>query len=202
MSDTREGFVPNPILEGLIGLCPIIVVSGNFASGTIVALGIFLSMICLGAVLPALRGLFAERLRAPLAFALAAVLAAAWSLAAEAWSPALASLTGIFIPLTLVNCLVLATMRRGVRNEDSYTAWVLPAAAIYFLTVVVISAFREGLGAGRLTLPLPGPGITSVIFFESPPLRLLTAPTGGFLLLGLLAALYRSIQRKLGRRIP
>lgn len=202
MAEEREGFIPNPVLEGLIGLCPIIVTSGNFAAGTIVALGIFFSMLCLGAILPALRGLFAERLRAPLAFALAAVLAAGWALVAEAWSPPLASLTGIFIPLTLVNCLVLASLRRGVRNEDSFASWLLPTAGFYFLTVVLISAFREGLGAGRLTLPLPGPEVTSLMFFPAPPLRLLTAPAGGFILLGLLAALYRGLQKKTGRRIP
>jgi electron transport complex protein RnfE len=202
MDRKENAFLPNPVIGSLIGLCPIVVVSGNFASGVMVALGILLSMLALGALLPAIRGLFPERLRAPLAFALAAVFSAAYGLAAEAYSPLLSTLTGIFIPLTVVNCLILTTLRRGIRDTESIAAWVLPTAFLYFLTVVLLSAFREALGSGRLTLPTPGELPMTLAIFDTAPLRILTSPAGGFILLGCFAAIYRMILRKQGRRIP
>lgn len=195
-------FLPNPVIGSLVGLCPIIVVTGNFASGTIVALGILISMLVLGVMLPTLRSLFPERLRAPAALAIAACLSAGYSLVAEAYSPALSSLVGIFIPLTIVNCLVLTTIKRGIRAEEPFSAWVLPNSFLYFITVVLIAAVREILGLGRLTLPLPGDVPRTIIFMESAPLRLFSAPAGGFILLGCLAGLYRVLLRKSGRRIP
>jgi electron transport complex protein RnfE len=203
MDKENEAFLPNPILGSLIGLCPVIVVTGNFASGSIVALGILLSTLALGALMPALRSLFAERLRAPMAFGLAGVFAALYSIGVEAYSPLLFSITGVFLPLIAVNCIVLATLRRGIRNEGSLAPWMMKSAFLYFVTMIAISAFREIVGAGRLTLPLPGELAQSILLFGSPPLRLLTAPAGGFILLGCLAALYRVVQRSLRRkRIP
>lgn len=202
MDRKTSSFLPNPVMGSLIGLCPIIVVTGNFAAGTLMAIGVLVSMLVLGATLPTLRSLFPERLRAPVAFALAASLSAGYALAAEAYSPSLASLVGIFIPLTIVNCLVLTTLRRGIREEEPFTAWVLPSAFLYFATVIVISAIREVLGLGRLTLPVPGEVPMTLVLFHFAPMRLLAAPAGGFILLGCLAGLYRVVLRKEGRRIP
>ena len=202
MERKNAPFLPDPVTGSLIGLCPIIVVTGNFGAGVMMAVGVLVSMLVLGATLPTLRSLFPERLRAPVAFALAASLSAGYALAAEAYSPSLASLVGIFIPLTIVNCLVLTTLRRGIRGDEPFSAWLLPSSFIYFGVIVAISALREAIGLGRLTLPVPGEVPMTLVFFDAPPLRLLAAPAGGFVLLGCLAGLYRIVLRKGGRRIP
>lgn len=200
MSENRP-FLPNPLLGSLIGLCPIIVISSNFATGVALGLGLFLSMVILGAVLPAIRRFFPERLRAPLSFALAATLAALYYVAIEAYSPIIASLSGVFLPLIAVNCLMLTTLRHGIRSNESLIPWVLPSALVYFVTILFISAFREIAGCGSLTLPLPGILARSIPIFSVPPLRLFAAPSGGFIFLGFLVALYRAILRFQGRRI-
>ena len=158
-------------------------------------------MVTLGALLPTIRRFFPERLRAPLSFAIASALAALFYVGVVAYSSLLASLVGIFLPLIAVNCAVLTTLRRGLRNEENIASWTLPSAVLLFLMIILISAFREVAGAGRITLPLPGTKVQSILLFSSPPLRILVAPAGGFMLLGFLACLYRFVQSKLGRRI-
>jgi electron transport complex protein RnfE len=202
MDRNDRPFLPNPILGSMMGLCPVIAVTGNFASGSVIAVGMLLSMLSLGALLPAVRGLLPERLRAPMALALAAMITALYSLGVAAYSPTIWSLTGIFLPLLLVNCLNLATLRRGIHDDESFSQWVFPAAMLYFATVLLLAAFREIAGAGRLTLPLPGDSPQTLRIFDAAPFRTLTAPMGGFILLGLLAFGYRVVLRKQGKRIP
>ncbi len=202
MEKKSSPFLPDLMLGSLVGLCPVIVVSGNFASGVIVALGILFCTLVMSLLMPALRSLFPERLRAPLAFGLAAAFTALYAVLAEAYSPLLSSLAGIFIPLTLVNCIVLATLRRGIRTEEATTRGVILKSFMFFSLLILVSAFREIAGAGRITLPMPGTEAHILTLFSLPPLRLLTAPAGGFILIGCLAALYRFVQRRLlGRRI-
>lgn len=58
MERKNAPFLPDPVTGSLIGLCPIIVVTGNFGAGVMIATGVLVSMLVLGATLPALRNLF------------------------------------------------------------------------------------------------------------------------------------------------
>lgn len=202
MEKKQDSFLPSPLFGSLLGLCPAIVACGNFASGTAVALGLLLSMLLLGILMPLVRRVFPERLWAALAFALAASLAALYSLLVEAYSPLLFSMSGIFLPLIAVNCLILGTLRKSIRMDGNLWPWLLSSAWLYFFSLVSLAAFREAFGAGRLSLPLPaGIGNNTIILFQEAPMRLLASPAGGFILLGFLTCLYRAIQELRGRRI-
>jgi Na+-translocating ferredoxin:NAD+ oxidoreductase subunit E len=201
MDERLKPFVPNPVMGGLLGLCPLVAAADSFADGAVIGLGAALSALALGALLPLLRGVLPQRLRSPVAFILAASLAALYSVGVEAYSPALASGLGLYLPLTAVNCIIIATLRHSLRDEGSPFPWLLPTAAGYLLVALILSGLREFLGAGTLTLPSPG-SPSAIAFTQAPPLRLLVAPAGGFMLLGCFAALYRFVLRIKGRRIP
>jgi electron transport complex protein RnfE len=202
MEKEKSPFLPDPLLGCLLGLCPAIAVSGNFATGSVIGLGLLLSMVSLGLLMPLVRRFSPERLWAPLAFALAASFSAFYSVLVGAYSPLLASLTGLFLPLIAVNCLVLSTLRKTIRRDEGLWTWLLPSALIYFVSLLLISAFREILGAGRLTLPMPAGFENTVGIFPEAPLRLLAAPAGGFILLGFLVLIGRVILDRKGKRIP
>jgi len=202
MEARREPFTPDPLLGALIGLCPVVAASDSLADGVILGLGAALSALVLGLSLPSLKSLMPARLRSPMAFALAAGLAALYGLAAEAYSPLLAKGLGIYLPLVAVNCLVLASLRRGLRPGEDSALGLAATVFLYFLVSVLVAGLREVLGAGSLTLPTPGLSPRSLVILESPPLRLLVAPAGGFMVLGCLAAAYRLVQRVRGRRLP
>lgn len=201
MEARRDAFIPDPVLGGLLGLCPLVAAADTLADGVILGLGASLSAAILGAGLPAFREFIPDRLRAPLALGLAAFLAALFGLAAEAYSPALAAGLGLYLPLIAVNCVTLAALRRGIRSEELKPG-LLRSSLSYLLAAVLISALREAVGLGRLTLPTPGPSPYTLVFFDEAPFRLLAAPAGGFLILGCLAAAYRFALRALGRRLP
>lgn len=202
MQARREPFTPDPLLGALIGLCPVVAASDSLADGVVLGLGAVLSALVLGLSLPSLKSLLPARLRAPIALALAAGLAALYGLAAEAYSPLVARGLGVYLPLVAVNCLVLASLRRGLKPGEDTALGLAATAFLYLLVVVLIAGLREVLGAGRLTLPTPGLSPESIVLLESPPLRLLVAPAGGFMILGCLAAGYRLAQRARGRRLP
>lgn len=203
MDKSSNRFLPDPLIGSLVGLCPVVFVTANFGAGLIVAFGILFSIGGIALFLPALRSLFPERLRPPLAFGLSASIVAIYGLLASFYAPALASLAGIFIPLTLVNCIVLLVLRNGVRGEGAGGAPLLVMSLRYFAAVVFLAALREVLGAGSLTLPLPGDAERTIAVFPVAPLAIMASPAGGFMLLGLLAALYRLVERRLfSRRIP
>jgi electron transport complex protein RnfE len=201
MDEKREPFVPNPVVGGLLGLCPLVAAADSFADGAVIGLGAALSALALGALLPLLRGILPQRLRSPVAFVLAASFAALYSVGVEAYSPSLASGLGLYLPLTAVNCIVIATLRHSLREDGKTFPWLLGTASGYLLVALLLSGLREFLGTGSLTLPSPG-SPSALVFSQSPPLRILVAPAGGFMLLGCFAAIYRFVLRIRGRRIP
>lgn len=202
MEKEQAPFLPDPLLGCLLGLCPAIAVSGNFASGSTIGLGLLVSMVFLGLIIPFIRRFFPERLWAAMAFALAAIIAALYSALVEAYSPLLATVTGLFLPLIAVNCLVLSTLRKAIRKDEGLWNWLLPSSLLYFVSLLLISALREILGSGSLTLPLPPGFANTVAIFPEAPLRLLSTPAGGFILLGFLVFTERLILDHQGRRIP
>ena len=205
MSDNRESFVPNPVLAGLVGICPLIAASRSLAEGTAYGLGAALCALAIGALGPPARSLIADRLQAPVTLAFSAALSLAYGYFIRAYSPVIAASLWIYLPLLAVSGLSLSTLRRGAYSErfgpDGRSRF--GALAIEALTFLLVAAFvgalREIVGVGSLTLPTPGnkPLLVDIAGFA--PLRLLVTPAGGFIFLGFLVAAYRAIAHS-GRR--
>lgn len=208
MSDRGKAFVPNPVLSGLAGAGPLVAAARSLSDGIVLGVGASLSAIALGAMLPPLKRNIPERFRAPAALALSASLTTLFCLAIEAYLPMAEAGLWIYLPLLAVNGLVLHSIRmssahgdRGAAGRSRYPAIVKEALG-YLLVACVMGAFREACGLGTLTIPGFGQAAIRVIVSDQPPLRLLAAPAGGFIVLGLLAAVYRGTLRARGRRIP
>jgi len=212
MSDRAKPFIPNPVLGGLMGLGPLAVAARSLADGIVLGLGAALSSLALGALLPALRSRLPERFRAPASLALSTFLAMVYGLAVEIYLPIETSGLWIYLPLLAVNCLCLHSIRlsaspseRGPEKKGSFGT-IAQEATGYLVIACALGAFREACGLGTLTLPnlgsTSGGGIMRIVFAPEPPLRLLAAPAGGFITLGLMTAVYRLALRIRGRRIP
>lgn len=197
----REAFVPNVVAGGLLGLCPLVAASDSFADGAVLGLGVALSVLVLGFALAALKNRIPQRLRYPLVFVFEALFSALYTVAIRTYSPLLASGLDIYLPLLASNCVLSASLYRALRNEKTATSALFPSALGYLGAALVLSLIREVLGLGSLSLPTPG-ALLVLRFTEVPPMRLLAAPAGGFMLLGAFAALYRLFLRLAGRRIP
>jgi Na+-translocating ferredoxin:NAD+ oxidoreductase RnfE subunit len=208
MSDRSRPFVPNPVLGGLIGAGPLVAAARSFSDGLVLGVGAALSALALEATLPALKREIPERFRAPASIALSASLAIVYGLAIEAYLPVVETGLWIYLPLLAVNGLSLHAIRMSSAQGESGIAGrgrfgtIFREALGYLLVACFMGAFREACGLGTLTLPGFGSVAIRMVIADRPPLRLLAAPAGGFIALGLLTALYRGALRARGRRIP
>ena len=199
MSETKEGFVPNPVLSGLVGICPLIAAARSLAEGVVYGLGTAFCAIALAAILPFLRGLIPDRLKVPATLGLSAFFALAFTLCVRLYSPAIASGLWIYLPLLAVSGLSLTVLRRNYASDRSPADGRVvfgPAAVeaiLFLLTASIVGAIRELVGLGTLTLPVPGLSPVHVDIVGFAPLRLLVSPAGGFMLLGFIVAAHRSI---------
>jgi Predicted NADH:ubiquinone oxidoreductase, subunit RnfE len=207
MSIDKESFVPNPILAGLIGICPLVVAAKSLAEGAAYGLGAALCAILLALILPPLRGFLPDRLQAPASLALSAALATLYSLCLRIYSPSLADALWIYLPLLAASGLSLMAIKQSAQpsrlgpDGQSRLAVVALQSLMFFLTASLVGALREVCGIGSLTLPTPGTTLLRVAFSASAPARILVSPAGGFIVLGILVALYRATLRASGRKL-
>jgi Na+-translocating ferredoxin:NAD+ oxidoreductase subunit E len=206
VSEGRDGYVPNPVLAGLVGVCPLVAASRSLAEGVVYGLGVGFCAIILGAVIPPLRGLVDDRLQAPVSLALSSALALAYGLCARLYSPTIASGLWIYLPLLAVSGLSLGALRR-CSSRDRYgpdgksrLGGIALEALMFLLTAAFVGALREASGLGVLTLPTPGIRLARIELVGEEPLRLMISPAGGFILLGFIVAAYRAIVRAGGRK--
>jgi Na+-translocating ferredoxin:NAD+ oxidoreductase subunit E len=209
MSDRKESFVPNPVLAGLVGICPLIVVSRSLAEASIYGLIVALCALILGAVVPPLRTVVPDRLQAPVTLALSAALAIAFGFCASVYSPTVAAGLGIYLPLLAVSGLSLTTLRRSSSTSDrlgpdgrSRFGAVALESLMFFLTAAVIGAVREAIGLGTITLPVPALVPARLSISDAELARFFITPAGGFIILGMAVAGYRMLKRISGRKLP
>ena len=205
MSEAREGFVPNPILAGLLGIYPVIAISRSFAEGVVYGLGAAFCAFTLGAVLPPARSIISERLQTPATLVLSAALAIVFASIVRLFSSWIEAGLWIYLPLLSVSSLSMATIRGGTSADRfgpdgrSKLGTVAFEALVFFLTSAFVGGLREMVGLGSLTLPTPGIAPIQINLVAFAPLRVLVTPAGGFILLGFLVAIYRAAVRRRGR---
>ena len=201
--------VQNPGLVQLLGLCPLLAVSTTVAYG----LGLGLATIAVLLISNTLAALIGRWLLPEVRIAVFVVVIAAAVTAVEltlaAWMPAIHAGLGIFLPLIVTNCLVLARAE-SFASRNALRPAMLDALAMgagFMLVLLALGASRELLGRGSLGAGLDevlGPawaGVQIAFFPERHGLLLVLLPPGAFILLGLmLAARNRLAQRRQPQR--
>jgi electron transport complex protein RnfE len=182
-----SSFTPNPLLVSFLGLCPLVATTGNFATGLAISIGTSIGILSMALFGRLSKGFVPSRLAVTSYLGFASFYALFFGIVLEAWSPVVALDLGIFVPLIAVNCLVIHELNRADSSKSAELSSTLATAITYFLLAVVISALRESLGAGTLTLPTPGFHPLRIMLASEGLIPVLTKPTGGFLVLGLLA---------------
>jgi electron transport complex protein RnfE len=194
----RNGLLErNPGLVQLLGLCPLLAVSSSVAS----ALGLGLATLGVLMTSNLFAALAGPRLPREVRLAVFVLVIAAAVTAVElsmaAWWPGLHASLGIFLPLIVTNCLVLARAESFASRESPARA-LLDGFAMgggFLLALLALGAVRELLGRGSLGSGLDlllGPAFAGAgwqLFPESRGLLIALLPPGAFVLLGLMLAL-------------
>jgi electron transport complex protein RnfE len=197
----------NPGLVQLLGLCPLLAVSTSLGSGLglgLATLGVLVASNCAAALVG--RHLPSE-VRIAVFVLLIASLVTAVELSLAAWMPGLHAALGIFLPLIVTNCLLLARAEAfASRQRVRYAALDGLAMGAGFLAVlVVLGGIREVLGRGSLggdlhTLLGTATPLGVEVFARHHGFLLATLPPGAFIVLGLLLALRQA--RRARRELP
>jgi electron transport complex protein RnfE len=192
----KEGIVTkNPTFIQLLGMCPTLAVTTTVANGIGMGLSATFVLICSNFFISVLRKFNPNRIRIASYIVIIAGFVSAVEMAIKAWLPDLASSLGLFIPLIVVNCIILARAEAfASKNAPLPSAMDGLACGIGFtLALTIISTVRELIGSGSIFgVNLLGPNYS--------PALIIILPAGGFLVLGFLIALVQFIMAKVERR--
>ena len=173
-------FIENPTFRLALGLCPTLAVSTTVINGF--GMGVAATFVLLGSniIISSIRSFIPSKIRIPCFIVIIATFVTIVELAMKAYFPALSKSLGIFVPLIVVNCIVLGRAEAFASRNGILKSVLdgLGMGAGFTLALVLISAIREALGNGTLL------GLVLTGGFE-PALLFILAP-GALLVIGIL----------------
>lgn len=180
----------NPILVLVLGTCPTLATTSSSLNG--MGMGLATTFVLLGSnvVISLLARVIPDKVRIPAYVVIIASFVTIVDLVMQAYVPSLYSKLGIFIPLIVVNCIVLGRAE-AFANKNTVTASAFDGLGMgigFTLALGILGAFREIVGSGSLFGHkfIPGDGI--LLFILAP---------GAFMALGYLIAIVNQIKKKL-----
>ena len=196
----KEGLITNnPVLVQLVGMCSTMAITTSFFNGLGMGVAVLVILTLSNVIISAIRKIVPDKIRIAMFIVVIAGFVTMVDLFLQAFVPALASSLGVFIPLIVVNCIILGraeafSYKNGV--AASFFDGVFQGFG-YTVVLLVMCIIREFLGAGTFgggILGVGGKGIQ--IFPDTYAVKMLTLPVGGFLVLGcLIAAMQWALSR-------
>ena len=180
----------NPVLVQLLGMCSTLAITTTVSNGIGMGLSVTIILTLSNIFISLLRRIIPEQVRIACYIVVIAGFVTMVDLLLQAFFPDIAESLGVFIPLIVVNCIILARAESFASKSKPLPAAIdgICQGLGYPMILLVMSAIRELLGAGTLN------GVR--VFPAEYAANILILPVGGFLTLGCLIALMQWIQRK------
>ena len=191
----------NPGLVQLLGLCPLLAVTTSFVNGLGLGIATLFVLVLSNMLVSTTRTLIRPEIRIPMYVLIIASLVTCIEMIFLAWFPGLSRSLGIFIPLIVTNCAIVARAEvfasRNPVGESLVDGLVMGSG--FALLLMAIGAFRELVGQGtimaRLDMLFGGDPMPGLVLFDGGFL-LAILPPGAFISLGLFVALKNAIDRR------
>ena len=190
---TKGIYKENPIFRLALGLCPVLAVSTSINNAIGMGIAATFVLLCSNTIVSIIRKGVPPKIRIPIFIVIIATFVTLVEMVMEAYQPELFKALGIFVPLIVVNCIILGRAEAfASRNGVLHSILDAIGMGIGFTAgLIIIAAFRELLGDGKLMgFPIFGAGY-------EPALLMILAP-GAFITMGMLLALsnYIDMRRK------
>ena len=186
----KEGLITqNPVLVQVLGMCSTMAITTSFFNGLGMGVSVLIILTLSNVFISLLRKIIPNEVRIACYIVVIAGFVTCVDLLLKAFVPALSSSLGVFIPLIVVNCIILGRAE-GFASKNGIGASAVDGVCQgigYTLVLIVMCVIREFLGSGKFGGLGKAPGIT--IIPEEFGIKVLTLPVGGFLTLGCLIAL-------------
>lgn len=186
-----NGFIKeNPTFVLLLGMCPTLATTTSGKNGLMMGLATTFVLICSNLVISLLKKLILDAVRIPAFIVVIAGFVTVLQLLIQAFLPDLNNSLGIFIPLIVVNCIVLGRAE-SVASKQNPVLSILDGVSIglgFTMSLTILGSVREFIGSGKVFEQLIYPDSYGALLFILPP--------GAFMVLGCLIALFNVITKK------
>ena len=196
----NEGLLTkNPVTVQLLGMCSTLAITTSLFNGLGMGAAVTIITICSNVLISALRKVIPNQIRIAAYITIIAGFVTVVDLLLQAFIPALAESLGVFIPLIVVNCMVLGRAE-AFASKNSVAASAVDGLCQgigYTVALVITCIIRELLGSGTFGGGLLNGGEGIRIIPEGIPAMQMVMPVGGFLVLGFVIAGSQYLMKKL-----
>ncbi len=199
----KEGLLTkNPVFVQLLGMCSTLAITTSLFNGIGMGLSVTIILICSNVLISALRKVIPSQIRIAAYIVIIAGFVTIVDLLLQAYLPALSESLGVFIPLIVVNCVILGRAEAFASKNGVLASAVdgLCQGIGYTVALVIMCVVRELLGAGTFGGGILNGGQGIRIIPEGYPALQLIMPVGGFLTLGVLVALFQYLMSRMEKR--
>jgi len=186
-----------PPFRLVLGLCPTLAVTKSLENGVGMGVATTFVLVCSNVLISMLRGVIPKKVRIACFIIVIATFVTVVELLMQAFSYPLFLKLGIFIPLIVVNCIVLGRAEAFAAKNGVVASFAdgLGIGVGFTLSLAALSVFREILGSGTLTIPLSGTAIT-VMGTSFQPFSFMVEAPGAFVCLGLMLCVMNMLGQK------
>ncbi len=211
----KEGVITNnPILVQQLGMCATMAITTSLFNGVGMGLSVLIILTCCNVAVSAVRKFIPDQIRLAIFVVIIAGFVTIVDLLLQAFIPALSESLGVFIPLIVVNCIIIGRAEAFCQKNPVGPSFVdgITQGLGYTVVLIVMCLIREFLGSGRFggglidvtegfRFTLDGTGSGVQLFDSQYGASILTLPVGGFLTLGFIfAAMQAALKKAAGNK--
>ncbi len=181
----------NPTLRLVLGMCPTLAVTTAAINGVAMGAAVIFVLAASNLVISLLRNFIPDKVRIPAFVVIIAAFVTIVGMLMEAFVPELFEALGLFIPLIVVNCIILARAESFASKNNPFYSLIdgIGMGLGFTIALTILGAIRELLGAGSIFgMPVFGQGFEPAVIMILPP--------GAFITLGTLLALLNKLDEK------
>ena len=210
----KEGLITNnPVLVQLIGMCATMAITTTLFNGVGMGLSVLIILTCCNVVVSAIRKIIPNEIRLAIFVVIIAGFVTIVDLLLQAYIPALSEALGVFIPLIVVNCIIIGRAEAFCQKNTigaSFFDGIFQGLG-YTVVLIIMCVFRELVGSGKFgtglidiangfKITMDGTGGGIQIFSADYGATIMLLPFGGFITLGLLIALMQYMLKKSAKK--
>ncbi len=194
MNELTKGFLKeNPVLRLVLGTCPTLAISTSVVGALGMGVAATFVLVCSNVVISMLRKIVPDKIRIPIYVVVIAAFVSIVQMLVKAFAPAVDEMLGIYLPLIVVNCIILGRAEAFAGKNPVLASTVdgIGMGIGFTAAILTMSIIREFLGAGSLA------GI-ALLPDSIAPMAIFILPPGGFFVYGLMMATANRLAEKKG----
>ena len=188
---TKGLWKENPVLYLMLGLCPLLAISGSVSDSIGMSFAFTFLIIGSNVIISLIRKFIPRQVRIPVFIVIIATFVTITDYSIAAFSPQLHRNLGVFLPLIVVNCIVLGRAEAFASKNNVFNSLLdgLGMGIGFAFIIILMAIIREGIGNGTI--------LGRTVFGENyKPFLIMILPPGAFLVIGFLIAIKNSLSCK------